>query len=158
MWYIYTYIYVCMYIYIHTHTPNVIFSGKKKKKENDTNDNMDGLRGHCTKWNVKCVLSHVWLFVTPRSVASQAPLSMGFSRQEYWSGQIQYDFFYMSYLNHHHHQQQQHTQAQNKLTDSKNRLVFPRGRGSWDVGGTNGWKGSKIKKLKKILSVLKWSE
>ena len=36
-----------------------------------------------------CVLScfsHVWLFVTPWSVACQAPLSMGFSRQEYWSG------------------------------------------------------------------------
>ena len=33
-----------------------------------------------------CVLSHVWLFVTPWTVALQAPLSMGFSRQEYWSG------------------------------------------------------------------------
>ena len=32
------------------------------------------------------VLSHIWLFVTPRTVAHQAPLSMGFSRQEYWSG------------------------------------------------------------------------
>ena len=30
--------------------------------------------------------SHVRLFETPRTVASQAPLSMGFSRQEYWSG------------------------------------------------------------------------
>ena len=30
--------------------------------------------------------SHVWLFVTPRAVADQALLSMGFSRQEYWSG------------------------------------------------------------------------
>ena len=30
-------------------------------------------------------LSHVWLFVTPRTVAHQAPLSMGFSRQEYCS-------------------------------------------------------------------------
>ena len=30
--------------------------------------------------------SHVWLFVTPWTVAHQAPLSMGFSRQEYWSG------------------------------------------------------------------------
>ena len=28
----------------------------------------------------------VHLFVTPRTVARQAPLSMGFSRQEYWSG------------------------------------------------------------------------
>ena len=31
-------------------------------------------------------LSHVRLLVTPRTVAYQAPLSMGFSRQEYWSG------------------------------------------------------------------------
>ena len=33
-----------------------------------------------------CVLSHVQLFVTPWTVACQVPLSMGFSRQEYWSG------------------------------------------------------------------------
>ena len=36
-----------------------------------------------------CLLSyfsHVWLFATPRTVARQAPLSVGFSRQEYWSG------------------------------------------------------------------------
>ena len=32
------------------------------------------------------LLSHVWLFLTPRTVDPQAPLSMGFSRQEYWSG------------------------------------------------------------------------
>ena len=31
-------------------------------------------------------LSRVWLFVTPQTAAYQAPLSMGFSRQEYWSG------------------------------------------------------------------------
>ena len=37
---------------------------------------------------IKCVLiSHVRLFVTPWTVAHQAPLSMEFSRQEYWSGQ-----------------------------------------------------------------------
>ena len=36
---------------------------------------------------VKCqFLSHVLLFVTPWTVACQAPLSMEFSRQEYWSG------------------------------------------------------------------------
>ena len=36
----------------------------------------------------ECVLllSNVWLFATPWTVAHQAPLSMGFSRQEYWSG------------------------------------------------------------------------
>ena len=33
-----------------------------------------------------CVLSCVQLFVTPWTVARQAPPSMGFSRQEYWSG------------------------------------------------------------------------
>jgi len=33
-----------------------------------------------------CVLSHVRLFVTPWTVAHQAPLPMEFSRQEYWSG------------------------------------------------------------------------
>ena len=31
-------------------------------------------------------LSHVQLFATPWTVAYQAPPSMGFSRQEYWSG------------------------------------------------------------------------
>ena len=31
-------------------------------------------------------LSRVRLFVTPRTAAHQAPLSIGFSRQEYWSG------------------------------------------------------------------------
>ena len=33
-----------------------------------------------------CMLSCVWLFVTLWSVARQAPLSMGFPRQEHWSG------------------------------------------------------------------------
>ena len=32
------------------------------------------------------LFSHVWLFATPYTVAHQAPLSMGFPRQEYWSG------------------------------------------------------------------------
>ena len=31
-------------------------------------------------------LSRVQLFATPWTIAHQAPLSMGFSRQEYWSG------------------------------------------------------------------------
>ena len=33
-----------------------------------------------------CVLSCVRLFATPWTVARQAPLSLEFSRQEYWSG------------------------------------------------------------------------
>ena len=31
-------------------------------------------------------LSHVQLFATPWTVACQVPLSMEFSRQEYWNG------------------------------------------------------------------------
>ena len=39
------------------------------------------------KWEVKVKsLSRVWLFATPWTAAHQAPQSMGFSRQEYWSG------------------------------------------------------------------------
>ena len=30
---------------------------------------------------------YVWLFVSPRTVACQAPLSMEYSRQDYWNGQ-----------------------------------------------------------------------
>ena len=33
-----------------------------------------------------CALSRVQLFATPWTVAHQAPLFMGFPRQEYWSG------------------------------------------------------------------------
>ena len=41
------------------------------------------------KTHITCVLSHfshARLFVTPWTVAHQAPLPMGFSKQEYWSG------------------------------------------------------------------------
>ena len=39
------------------------------------------------KWKVKVKsLSRVWLLATPWTATYQAPLSMGFSRQEYWSG------------------------------------------------------------------------
>ena len=46
------------------------------------------LQANCftSLWLVLRCLSCVWLFVTPWTVAHQAPLSMGFSRQEYWSG------------------------------------------------------------------------
>ena len=37
-------------------------------------------RGKCQS------LSCIWLFATPWTVARQAPLSRGFSRQEHWSG------------------------------------------------------------------------
>ena len=40
------------------------------------------------KWKAKVKsLSRVWLFATPWTAAYQTPPSMGFSRQEYWSGE-----------------------------------------------------------------------
>ena len=47
--------------------------------------NVKGTQHVLAKVKVKS-LSGVWLFATPWTVAHQAPPSMGFSRQEYWSG------------------------------------------------------------------------
>ena len=44
-------------------------------------------KNNMNKWKLKMKsLSHVRLFATPWTVAYQAPPSMGFSSQEYWSG------------------------------------------------------------------------
>ena len=66
----------------------------KQKKRNNKDKSEKSIREQ-TLWWQKMVLwedklkkkwySCVWLFVTPWAVAHQAPLSMGFSRQEYWS-------------------------------------------------------------------------
>ena len=45
-----------------------------------------GKAGLCNVIYCECVLSHVRFFATPWSVARQAPLSMEFTRQGYWSG------------------------------------------------------------------------
>ena len=45
--------------------------------------------GSCPQGAMACMLScisPVWLLATPWNVAYQAPLSVGYSRQEYWSG------------------------------------------------------------------------
>ena len=42
--------------------------------------------GYCYGCGCACTLSHVPLCATPWTVNRQAPLSMGFLRQEYWSG------------------------------------------------------------------------
>ena len=39
-----------------------------------------------SSWSLVKSLSRVRLFVTPWTAAHQAPQSMGFSKQEYWSG------------------------------------------------------------------------
>ena len=49
-------------------------------KESELADGLPRLHMHAQS------LSHAQLFVTPWTVASQAPLSMGFPRQEYWNG------------------------------------------------------------------------
>ena len=54
------------------------------------------------RWKVKVkLLSRVWLLATPWTVAHQAPPSMGFSRQEYWSGvqlpSLVYSVYYIIY-------------------------------------------------------------
>ena len=44
---------------------------------------------YLTSMQSVCILSHfsdVWLFVTSWAVVCENPLSMGFSRQDYWSG------------------------------------------------------------------------
>ena len=43
-------------------------------------------------------LSHIRLFATPWTVAYQAPLSMGFSRQQYWSGAQIFSSFKNNFL------------------------------------------------------------
>ena len=48
-----------------------------------------------------CMLSHARLFVTPWAVAHQAPLSMEFSRQEYWSGLLLQEVFLTQGSNQH---------------------------------------------------------
>ena len=40
---------------------------------------------NCVMLLLSC-FSHVWLCATPQMAANQAPLSLGFSRQEHWSG------------------------------------------------------------------------
>ena len=54
----------------------------------------------CMKVKMKW-LSCVWLLATPWTAAYQAPPSMGFSRQEYWSGlplpsSLKYFFFFLN--------------------------------------------------------------
>ena len=67
--YIHTHTYthtLYIYIYIHTHIYTYI------------------LHKGCMLAIISCV--SVWLFETQQTVACKAPLSMRFSRQEYWSG------------------------------------------------------------------------
>ena len=44
------------------------------------------MMSHAAKWMIVCMLSRIRLCVILWTVASQIPLSMGFSRQEHWTG------------------------------------------------------------------------
>ena len=62
---------------------------KKGNAKEYSNYHIIALISHASKVKVKVKLkslSHVRLFVTPWTVAYQAPPFMGFSRQECWSG------------------------------------------------------------------------
>ena len=70
----------------------MIITGKKKKKTSKKSVCLYRILQNdfcyiylCVCLHV-CVFSHVQLFAMPWTVARQASLSMGFSRQEYWSG------------------------------------------------------------------------
>ena len=72
----------------HTHTPSSFSSDKFKTivglpwwlSGNESDGQWRSV--HANVWALSCVR----LFAIPWSVAHQAPLSMGFFRQEYWSG------------------------------------------------------------------------
>ena len=70
------YIYIHTNMYTHTCMPHISIHSS--------------INGHLGHFHILCcVLSrfnHVQLFETLWTVALHAPLSMGFSRQEYWSG------------------------------------------------------------------------
>ena len=68
-----------------------MFRGGKKKQQHLYSAIFHNLKLGCPLLNDACVLSQshfsrIRLFVTLWTVARQAPLSMGFSRQEYWNG------------------------------------------------------------------------
>ena len=51
-------------------------------------DKMDEFSNYFLLWLAvyTCMVNSIWLFVTPWTIACQAPLSMGFSRKEYCNG------------------------------------------------------------------------
>ena len=58
----------------------------KKKKKNWDHQSQPNFQLNEPTWSEMKSLSRFWLFATPWTVAYQNPPSMGFSRQEYWSG------------------------------------------------------------------------
>ena len=75
---------------VYVHCPSIVFLQSRGMKS--TGEMQSRGRLIWAKTRVKAssqdglVLSHVWLFASAWTAAHQAPLSVEFSRQEYWSG------------------------------------------------------------------------
>ena len=71
-------------------TPNECLLGSLSQQrslwESSSSYNLDTSFNHSHRKKKVKSLSCVWFFATPWTVAYQAPPSLGFSRQEYWSG------------------------------------------------------------------------
>ena len=68
------------------HIYNGILLRHKKEWNNAICSNTDGLEGIMLLLLLLSRFSRVWLCATPQTAAHQAPPSLGFSRQEHWSG------------------------------------------------------------------------
>ena len=76
---------ICKHKILYTIVHSNIHNSQKGRNNTDA-INWKMKCGISTQRNSVCVLSCVWFFAIPRTVAHQAPLSMGFPGQEYWSG------------------------------------------------------------------------
>ena len=80
-------LYMCIYICIYPFIINLNFRIYSKGTQQEYGRKLCRKLCVCVHTCVcVCVLSHVQLFVTLWTVASQAPLSLGFSQQEYCNG------------------------------------------------------------------------
>ena len=66
--------------------PESIIQSEVKSEREKQISYINAYMWNLEKWYVLSCFSCVQLFVTLWTVACQAPLSMGFSRQEHWSG------------------------------------------------------------------------
>ena len=66
------------------HCPRIPVDLNRLKQQSECNETEMNKNQTCAWVHVR--FSQVQLFATLRTVAHQAPLSMGFSKKEYWSG------------------------------------------------------------------------
>ena len=80
---------IVQYVFIQIHLWSKIFNVRKMDR-GECLMNFQAVSFALTLPDRKCLhaqlFSHAWFFVTPWTVAWQAPLFMGSSKQEYWSG------------------------------------------------------------------------